>query len=374
MKIGIVGCGFVADLYLDTLARHPELELVGVTDTDQDRAAKLAKRAGVRHHDSLTGLLDGATELVLNLTNPRSHYEVSVAAIEAGKHVYSEKPLAMAMDKALDLAERADRAGVALSSAPCSILGETAQTMWRAIRRDRVGRVRAVYAEMDDGMVHLMQYRKWLSPAGTPWPFKDEFEIGCTLEHAGYCLTWLAAWFGPAESVQSFASVQIPDKCPGVELDLVSPDFSVACIQFANGVVARLTTSLVGPHDHSVRVIGERGVLSTHDSWDFRSRVSFHRFVTLRRRSFVSKVPEPVRLAPSPYVRTSSQGAQTIDFGRGPAEMVAALRERRRSRLPTDFCLHVNEMVLAIHSASTSRAAHRMTTTFEPLSPTDWAQ
>ncbi len=90
-----------------------------------------------------------------------------------------------------------------------------------------------------------------------PWPYKDEFEVGCTLEHAGYYLGWLAAWFGPAVTVTSFASVQVPDKVPGETFAVTSPDFSVACIQFASGVVARLTCSILAPHDHSLKVVGD---------------------------------------------------------------------------------------------------------------------
>ena len=129
-------------------------------------------------------------------------------------------------------------------------------------------------------MVHRMQYRKWQSVSGLPWPYKDEFEIGCTLEHAGYYLTWLAAWFGPAATVTSFASVQLPDKLPGESLALDSPDFSVVCIQFASGVVARLTCSIIAPHNHELRVVGDDGVLYTDDCWDYRSPVYSRRMAT----------------------------------------------------------------------------------------------
>ena len=144
--------------------------------------------------------------MVLNLTNPRSHHEVSKAALLAGKHVYSEKPLAMTMVEATELVELAEQHGLRLASAPCSVLGETAQAVLKALREKAVGTVRDVYAEMDDGMVHRMNYRSWKSVSGVSWPYKDEFEIGCTLEHAGYYLTWLVAMFGAAESVTSFAS------------------------------------------------------------------------------------------------------------------------------------------------------------------------
>lgn len=84
-----------------------------------------------------------------------------------------------------------------------------------------------------------------MSPSGAPWPYKDEFEVGCTLEHAGYYVTWLAAFFGPAKSVTSFAGCQIPDKGTDGPLEVLAPDFAVGCIEFACSVAARVTCSIV---------------------------------------------------------------------------------------------------------------------------------
>ncbi len=375
MNIAIVGCGFVADYYLGTLALHPELKLLGVLDKQAERATTLAERYQTRRYRDLDELLgDERVELVVNLTDPRSHYAISHAALTAGKHVYSEKPLAMTFDDARALTELAAERGLEIGSAPCSLLGETAQTLWHALRAGAIGKVRLVYAEMDDGMVHKMPYRKWRSESGIPWPYKDEFEIGCTLEHAGYYLTWLAAWFGPAVSVTSFASVQIPDKLPDEPLELESPDFSVACIQFASGVVARLTCSIVAPHDHSLKIIGDEGVLYTNDSWDYHSPVYSRRLMSIRRKTFLNPVKKRHKLLQDKVVKINTRGAQNMDFSRGPAELASAIRERRRSRLGADFSLHVIEMALAIHYAREQGASYRMTTTFEPIEPMPWAR
>ena len=152
----------------------------------------------------------------------------------------------------------------------------------------QVGTVRLVYAEMDDGMVSRMPYRAWKSASGAPWPATDEFEVGCTFEHAGYYLTWLPAFFGPAQTVTAFSSCLLPDKQTDEPLSENAPDFSVACIKFASGVVARLTCSIIAPHDHSLRIVGDEGILSTHDCWYYRSPVRIQRFFTIRRKTFVS--------------------------------------------------------------------------------------
>ena len=374
MNVAIVGCGFVADYYLVTLPLHPELKVLGVMDKVAERADLLSRSYGVPKFQTLEDVLkDDRVELVLNLTNPRNHYEVSKPALLAGKHVYSEKPLAMQMDQARELVELAESRGLLISSAPCSALSETAQTIWKGLRDETVGTPRVVYAEMDDGLVTLMQYRKWLSVSGVPWPYKDEFEVGCTLEHAGYCLTWLASWFGPASTVTSFASVQLPDKVPGETLNTDAPDFSVACIQFRSGVVARLTCSILAPHDHTLKIVGDKGVLSTNDTWDYRAPVHSRQMITIRRKTFMNPIRKSHRL-PTPYKKVKTKGAQSMDFARGPAELAAAVRENRPCRLSPRFSLHVNEMALAIHWAREQGSTYRLTTTFDAMEPMPWAK
>jgi len=374
MNLAIVGCGFVADYYLATATLHPELVVVGIHDRVTERAAALGAAYGLPIYPTLDDVCkDARVEMVLNLTNPRSHYEVSKAALLAGKHVYSEKPLAMTMVEATELVAIAEQRGLRLASAPCSVLGETAQAVLKALREKVVGTVRVVYAEMDDGMVHRMNYRSWKSVSGVPWPYKDEFEIGCTLEHAGYYLTWLVAMFGAAESVTSFASVQVPDKVPGETLSLVSPDFSVACILFRSGVVARLTCGILAPHDHVMKVVGDDAVLYVPDSWDYRSPVYVRRWLTIRRKTFLSPWRDKRALARAPYGAIRTKGSQSMDFCRGPAELAAAVKAGRPSRLSAQFALHVTELALAIHDAPRHGSSHRMATDVEAIEPMPWA-
>jgi predicted dehydrogenase len=261
-----------------------------------------------------------------------------------------------------------------VSAAPCTLLGETAQTIWRALRQGRLGKVRLVYAELDDGLMHRMPYNAWLSDSGTPWPFKDEFEIGCTVEHAAYYLTWLVAFFGPARSLTAWASVQVPDKQTTVALDAVAPDFSVACLQFESGVTARLTCSIVAPHDHGLRIVGDDGLLTTKDCWMFRSPVGIRRNVEFRGRRFQMPWTAPCRLLGRNNPRIPRRGAAQVDWCRGVADLAAAIRDRRRPRLAPDFCLHVTELTLGIHNAMHKPGTVSLATTFDPIEPMDWAK
>ena len=358
MGIAFVGCGFVADLYAQTLPSHKDLTLIGVMDKDARRAERFGKHYGVPVFGSMEELLSNPqVELVVNLTNPHAHEGVTRASLEHGKHVYSEKPLAMGLEQARSLVALARSRGLRLSGAPCTLLGAAAQRAWRAVRENRVGRVRLVYAELDDGRVDLAPHRKWVSASGAPWPAEDEFSVGCTLEHAGYVLTWLVAMFGPVSRVTSFAGLQVHAE---------APDFTVACLEFRGGVVARLTCSVLAPHDHTLRVMGDEGVLFVKDTWSFHSPVYVRKWMRLRRRLLLSPIRHRVPGTGSPAA-APRRGSARIDFSLGVAALARAICGDGDTPLNEDFCLHVNEVVLAIQNARDLKQPYEVTTTIPPM-------
>lgn len=380
MRIAIVGCGYVADYYIATLVNHPGLELAGVCDRDAERARVFAAHHRLRRYDSLEALLrDPAVALVANLTNPRSHFEVSRRALEAGKHVYTEKPLATDLADAQRLVELAEARGLLLSSAPCTVLGESAQTLWKALREGRIGTPRLIYAELDDGPVPLEDHGTWTSASGAPWPARDEFEVGCTLEHSGYALTWMTAFFGPALRVTASAHVLTPDK--GVPLEVKTPDFTVASIEFASGIVARLTCGIFAALDRRLRVFGDAGILSVGDIWDFgapvhlgtRTRLGLKAERHPRLARWVGLGPRRLPLVRRPRFRWSGRPANHIDFSRGIAELAEAAGEGRPPRLSARWSLHVNELALAIQHPDRHGCPRELHSTFTPMAPMPWA-
>ncbi len=374
MRLAIVGCGYVADFYMKTLPLHPELQVLGVMDQDPQRTSHFSTYHQVPGYNSLDELLaDSRVELVLNLTNPHSHHEVTRACLEAGKHVYTEKPLAMQFDQARELVELAKARGLHLSGAPCSVLNQAAQSLWKALREEQVGKARLVYAEFDDGMVTLMPYKKWLSESGIPWPYQDEFEVGCTVEHAGYPLTWLVAFFGPACSVHAFATTLLPDKGTGIPLKHDAPDYSVTSIVFESGVVARLTCGIMAPRDHSITVFGDKGLMKLADCSDDRSPIHIKRYIKIRRRLMLTPWKKRYPLLGKHLPQARYKGSQKRDFARGISELAAAIRENRSSRLGADYYLHVNEIVLAIHHARATGGNVPLQTTCPPMDPMPYA-
>ncbi|MEA2080380.1 MAG: Gfo/Idh/MocA family oxidoreductase [Pseudomonadota bacterium] len=367
MKIAFVGCGYVADYYVQTLPNHGSLELAGVWDSNTETLNRYAKYWSVRQYRNFRELLaDPEPEIVVNLTNPDSHYEITAACLSAGKHVYSEKPVSMELGQAKELVELAKSQGLCLTSAPCTLLSETAQTVWRALRDNAVGKVRLVYAQLEDGMIIYDNFQNWFNESGSPWPWKDEFETGCVVEHAGYYLTWLVACFGPVAAVDAIGSVLIPDKATGAPLATNMPDYVLANLHFDYGVVARLTCSIVAPVDRSLTIFGEEGELHVKDCWDNGANV-YIRKPPIRGRY------KKIRLVRKSRVKHRCQGPHNIDFSRGVAELAEAIRVGRDCHLPTDLSLHVNEISLAIRNPDEMSYPYKMTTSCAPVTPMSWA-
>lgn len=367
-------------------------------DRNEKRAASFSRYYSVFRYHSLAEILDDTrVELVLNLTNPRSHFEITKACLLAGKHVYSEKPLAMTCSEAHELVNLAHKEGLLLSAAPSRLLGETAQTLWKTLRQKMIGRVYLAYAEMDGGLIHRAPYKKWINELDIPWPYGDEFEVGCTLEHGAYVVSWLQAFFGPVETVTAFSSCQIPDKQTDVpSLGANTPDFSVAVLKFVSGVVARLTCSWIAQPNRSLRIFGDRGVLWTNDIWRPQCPVYLKRYVTLGSRMKLSPLkkrcplarPQPLTicrrarnlihvLQPRAIFRAGRARirhlSKRMDFCLGVVELEEAIKEGRLPRLSAEFCLHTTEVVLAIHNAFSTGLTYKVKTSFRSIDPMPWA-
>jgi predicted dehydrogenase len=377
--IAFVGCGYVADMYRHCLAHHADgLALEGVYDRDPDRLAAFARTWGDRAYASLDALLaDPRVGVVVNLTDPENHAAVTRAGIGAGRHVYSEKPLGMTGSEARGLLDAAAARGVRLAAAPSNVLGEQAQTLWRAVRDGAVGRVRLIYAELDDGMVHRADYRRWVSRSGRRWPAEGEFETGCTFEHAGYVVTLLVAMFGPVRRVSAHAALLVPDK--GCDRPIYpAPDFSCGCLEFDGGIVARLTNSIVGPYDHRLRVVGDDGVLEVEEPWDFAAPVRLKRTATTRlarliERRFPRRRGRVVKgVRPVPF--RGGRGRPTMDFLRGVREFAEAIGADRPSRMSAELAVHVTEVTEMLQHPERFARPAVVASHVAPMLPMDWAE
>lgn len=382
--IALVGTGFVADYYMTTLPNHPDLVLRGAYDRAPAQMERFSSFYMVRAYATLDEVIgDPEVAIVVNLTDPESHYDVSRRALEAGKHVYSEKPLAMRIEEAEALVELASRHGLVLAAAPANAISAAHRAVADAVAANAIGMPRLVYAEMEDGAVFRDKWRDWRSRSGAKWPGLHEFEIGCTLEHAGYALAWLVSLFGPVETVTAFSALAFPDKGQGKGAPPLGPDFSVGCLNFRSGTVARLTSGLSAPRDRSMTILGEKGAMHVRDLWDYHSAVHIERagepkpltdrlIARLEHelgRALPFRHTSGRRLAVTKAKRQLPHYPSRIDFCGGIAAQANAIVEGKSPFFSGDVALHITEIALALSNAGKEPGTYRLRSTFNRSFP-----
>jgi len=353
LGIGIVGCGNIAGAYASDSATHPEIRLVSATDLDPARATAFAAQHGCRAHRSLDDLVaDDEVDIVVNLTVHQAHYEVTKRSLEAGRHVYSEKPLALAAAQARELVDLAAAKRLRLGCSPSTLLGEAQQTAAAIIRGGRLGVVRAVYAEVNHGRIETWH------PA--PAPF---FDVGVMVDVGVYPLTLATAMLGPAQAVRAWAFELMPNRTTvsGEPFRIGRPDLTVAVIELGDASVMRLTASFyVG------RPARQRASMEFHGDAGSLSLGSFERFDAAVETGAYGEEYEPVALVRPPYPGTA--------WARGVAEMAGAIREGRPHRATGEHAAHVTEILDGI-AASSAAGGDRIEigSTFDPPAPMPWA-
>lgn len=354
LGLGIVGTGNIAGGYADDIRTHPEIRLVAATDTDPDRATSFAAAQGIRAHATLDDLLaDDAVDIVVNLTVHHAHYEVTKRALEAGRHVYSEKPLALRSSEARELSDLAAARGLRLGCSPSTFLGEAQQTAASLIQGGRLGTVRAVYAEVNWGRIETWH------PA--PAPFYD---VGVLVDVGVYPLTLVTSIFGPATSVGAWGWALQPDRVTtaGIAFRIGSPDLIVAAVELVGGPVVRLTASFyVGrpaKQTGSLEFHGDDASLALGNFQDFDATVEVGDF---------GAALDPVAL-----VRPGFRGTA---WARGVADMAAAIAEGRPHRASAEQAVHVVD-ILEAASASMADDGRPVAihSTFDPPPLMPWAR
>ena len=375
MKIGFIGTGFVADYYMTTLKNHPELQLRGVFDRSAARMQEFAAFHGVPAYDSAEALLgDPEISIVVNLTTPESHFEVSRQALEAGKHVYCEKPLAMNLDgrRAADRACRGERADAGHRAGQCAERRPSAGVVGARCRADRHA---AAGLRRDGGRSGLQEQMGRLALAAPARRGR-----GCTNSRsaarsnmpATRCHGWSrcsARW----KASRHFRRLTFPDKGPGTEDIVMAPDFSVGCLRFRSGPVARLTSGLAAPKDRSLTILGDKGSISVRDLWDNRSAVFLEELDRPRKlvdhpRQSPGDAAETVpalEAEPGRRVRYPGRRASCIcpasprrsTSARGIAAQAKAIEAGERPFFSGNRALHITELALALNKLRALGAA-----------------
>ncbi|WP_166980464.1 Gfo/Idh/MocA family protein [Paramicrobacterium fandaimingii] len=347
VNIGIIGVGNISAQYFAELPKHAGVSIVAVADVDQNRADSVAAERGVRALSVDALLADSGVDLVLNLTIPAAHAEIALRALESGKHVYGEKPLALTPAEAAPVLEFARDTGLRVGCAPDTVLGTGVQTARHALDAGRIGAPVAA-------SVH------WSAPGHERWHPAPGFYYqpggGPLFDMGPYYLTSLVTLFGAVTRVSGTVTRSDRERTvsqgplAGQPLPVAVDTHITALLEHASGVTATVTMSFEvwATRAPLFEVYGTAGTIVVPDPNNF-SHVG---------EVWTQDTAEWMPLDDAAGFRDGGRGIGIVD-------LAEALDEDRPHRASGDMAFHVLEIMDAILRAGDEHRVIDITSTVE---------
>ncbi len=336
--IGIIGCGKISQAYFTGAKVFESLKIVACADLNPEVARLKAEANGCEALPVDDLLSHSEIELVINLTIPAAHGEVSKRALEAGKHVYCEKPFTVEVEEGREVLDIAEARGLRVGCAPDTFLGAGLQTCRKLVEEGAVGRVVAGTAFM-------------LSRGVESWHPNPGFYYlkggGPVLDMAPYYLTALVHLLGPVKRVAGMTSRAFETRvatCPekrGEELPVEVSTHASASLEFHSGAVITAVFSFDVPkHGHSpIELYGTEGSLKVPDPNTFAGPVQCYRISD-----------HDAGWTDEPYTHGYAENMRGI----GAADMACAVNSGRKHRASGELAFHVLEVMHGIERSSLS--------------------
>lgn len=340
VKVGLVGVGDISGIYLKNIHEtFREIELVAICDLKREKAEKArAQYPDLKIYDTMHDIFrDPEIQVVLNLTRPYEHYEVTKAALNAGKHVYSEKPLAATFEEGKELAELAASKGLLLGGAPDTFLGAGIQTCRRLIDDGYIGTPVGCAAFM-------------IGCGHESWHPDPEFYYkhggGPMLDMGPYYLTALVNLLGGVSQVSGMVKASFPTRTItskplyGTVVNVEVPTYVSGMMRFDSGAIGTIFTTfdVQFPREQSrfIEIYGSEGTLFVPDPNEFSGAIRLYR-------------PEDKVLRELPLMYDYRENSRAL----GLADMCNALMGGRSFRANWTQTLHVLEVMTAFEKSST---------------------
>lgn len=333
-KIGVVGCGNICDIYFQNCKKLNNIQVISAADLDLNRAKAKAEKYGLARAYSVDEMMaDDEVEIVLNLTIPKAHTDIDIRALNAGKHVYSEKPLALNREDAREILVLANSKGLLVGAAPDTFLGQGIQTCRKLIDDGVMGDIIA-------GNVFMMcsGHESW-HPAPQ---FYYQKGGGPMLDMGPYYLTALVNMLGPVKSVIGTAKIThkirtiTSQQLIGQKIKVEVPTHVAGILNFVSGATVFITTSFdVCCHSMPpIELYGSKARLVAPDPNTFGGTVKV-----------CSHAEGETQLTSIPGYPNNSRAL-------GLADMADAIKVGRQHRASGDLAYHVLDIMLAINESS----------------------
>ena len=357
--VGIIGAGNISDQYLSNLTTFPDVRVLAIADVIPERAKAQAGEYGVPRSGGVDVVLDDPDiDIVVNLTIPAVHVEVSEAIIAAGKHVWTEKPIGVSREESRRLLEKADAAGLRVGVAPDTVLGPGVQTAKRAIARGDIGR--PLFAQTTF---------QWQGPEiFHPNPaFLYAKGGGPLLDMGPYYVSTLVHVFGPVAAVAALGlqgtstrRVQVGELA-GQEFPVEIPSTLSVLMDFEQGGQAQSVYSTDSPllRTGVVEITGTEGTIVIPDPNTFGGAISITRPLSLGQEPADQEIIDVVQEGV-----LSGRGVGLLDMARS----IAA----GRAHVATgEFGYHVLDTLLSIEEAAESRSFVAVESTLDQVGSLD---
>ena len=335
VPVGVIGCGNISDIYFEAGEKFESIEIVACADLVKSRAEAKAKQHGIPKACTVKQLLDDKSiEMVVNLTVPAAHAQVAMAALEAGKHVYGEKPLALTREEGQAILKLAKEKGLRVGCAPDTVLGAGIQTARKLIDDGWIGEPVSATAFMQ-----CHGHESW-----HPNPeFYYQVGGGPMFDMGPYYLTALIALMGPVKQVCAAARTTFPERTiaskpkKGKTIAVEVPTHVAGILDFHSGAIGTIITSFdVWGHSlPCLEVHGTTGSMSVPDPNTFGGPVQ------VRRAGAEQWQEVPLT---HPYAANSR--------GLGVADLACALHSGREHRANGEVAYHVLDLMHAFHDAA----------------------
>ena len=357
MNIAIIGCGNISGAYLKLAPMFKALNMVAVADINPAAAQARAAEYPVRALSVEQLLAADDIDIVVNLTIPKAHFEVSKQILTAGKHVYSEKPLVLSYAEGQELAQLAQSQSLRIGSAPDTFFGSSHQAARRLVDEGAIGEVigGSCYV-MSHGMEHWHPNPDFFfAPGGGP-----------ILDLGPYYLTNLVQLIGPISAVTAMASTAFPTRTinngarRGETIEVATPTNIQALLEFANGAVVNLGASWdVWAHrHHEMELYGKQGSLYIPDPNFFGGDI-----IKVNPQAETTTITS----SEHPFARNNFELNTATPRANyrcaGLADMAQAIEANQPHRCSLELALHVVEVMQAILLSASERRWREISST-----------